>query len=56
MGDQLGNPIGPVEQRIFGVGVEVGEGQVVVAYFPLCSSSRHTASSGTPRACSSTTR
>ena len=51
--DEIGDPAGPVEQRVFAVGVEMDEGH---AYRLRCASSFQTASSGTPRACSSTKR
>ena len=73
---QLGDPVGPVEQGVFAVGVEMDERHlcywhgyahelsgVDAADSPtdsslsaLDSSSRNTASSGTPRAWSSTKR
>ena len=52
--DQLGNPVGPVEQGVFAVGVEMDERH---AYrLPVLQLASSTASSGTPRACSSTRR
>ena len=57
VGHQLGNPVGPVEERILAVGVEMDERHGgLAAHRLLDSSSRRTASSGTPRAFSKTSR
>ena len=53
VGDQLRNPVGPVEEGVFAVGVEVDERH---RYRSRRSSSPHTCSSGTPRAWSRTRR